>query len=201
MNLELAILVFGVLASLIQALSFFLLKQIFNELKSIRETFRDYVPKDMCEVKMDGHHLRIKDIEDSLHLVLIAGGCLLLCGCGHNAVSYGKGFQVETTANPETWTFGFSVRYGELFTAAVKEKTRVTFSTSAKADAGRTAGQTDKADLADKTDTATTLTIETGDQITGYTVDLEKAKKEAASVQSAGQEKNTVSTTATSNKE
>ena len=165
----------GILASLIQALSFFLLKQIFAELRSVRDALRDYVPREVCEAKMS--HLEQGGHASGL---LLAGAGLLLilfsAGCGHNAVSYGKGFAVETTANPETWTFGVSVRYGEIFTAAVKERAKVTLTTSAKA----TGTASDKSDLSDKSDTATTLTIETGDQVTGYTVDLEKAKAQAS---------------------
>ena len=207
MNIELAILVFGVLASLIQALSFFLLKQIFNELKSIRETFRDYVPKDMCEVKMDGHHLRIKDIEDSLHLVLIAGGCLLLAGCGHNTISYGDGIMLETTINPESYAFGISFRYGKILTACVRENAEVEMQGAGSGNAG-----TGKENTAGATSTGS-VKVRIGKQITGYYVDAVKAgvkpeelrlytdEEKAASVQSAGQDKNTVSTTATSNKE
>lgn len=170
------------LAAIVQALSLFLLKQIFAELRSVRDALRDYVPREVCEEKMNGQHYRIKHLEQHggpLPGLLLAGGAaLLLCltGCGHNCVSYGKGFAVETTANPETWTFGVSVRFGEIFTAAIKEKSKVTLTTSAKA-AGTAS---DKSDLSDKSDTATTLTIETGDQVTGYVVDLEKAKAQAS---------------------
>ncbi len=170
------------LAAIVQALSLFLLKQIFAELKSVRDTLRDYVPREVCEEKMTSQHYRIRNLEQHggpLPGLLLAGGAALLllsAGCGHNAVSYGKGFAVETTANPETWTFGFAVRYGEIFTAAVKERAKVTLTTSAKA-AGTAS---DKSAPSDKSDTATTLTIETGDQVTGYMVDLEKVKAQAS---------------------
>ena len=172
----------GILASLIQALSLFLLKQIFTELKDMRETFRDYVTKEVCEAQMTSAHYRIKNLEQGGHGagLLLAGAALLLlfgAGCGHNCVSYGDGLMVETTINPETWTFGVAFRYGKIFTAAVKEKAKVTL----KTEAGNTTQSPEAKQAQSGTKTASTLTIETGDQVTGYTVDLEKAKQAQAS--------------------
>jgi len=172
----------GILASLIQALSLFLLKQIFTELKDMRETFRDYVTKEVCEAQMTSAHYRIKNLEQGGHgagLLLAGAGLLLLfgAGCGHNAVTYGKGFLLETTANPETFAFGVACRFGEILTIAVKEKTKVTMTSTVKA----AAPASGKSETSDKSDTVTTITVETGDQVTGYTVDLAKAKQAQAS--------------------
>ena len=94
-----------------------------------------------------------------------------LAGCGHNAVTYGDGVQAELGFIPDQYKVALTFRYGKIFSAAVKEKAKVTLTTDADNN-----GTADKAGAATKV--ATTLTIETGDQITGYTVD--KAKVEAA---------------------
>lgn len=108
---------------------------------------------------------------------IIAGAtAILFAGCGHNNVTYSDGIGFETTANPETFTFGLNFRYGKIFTATVKEKTEVNL------EAGMTqetaAGTSNTA--SSKTGVETKLNFKTGDQVTGYTVELEKAKKATA---------------------
>jgi hypothetical protein len=96
---------------------------------------------------------------------------LLLAGCGHNAVTYGDGVQAELGFIPDQYKVALTFRYGKIFSAVVKEKTKLTLTTDADNN-----GTAEKA--GQNTNVKTTLTFETGDQITGYGV--EKAKVEAA---------------------
>ena len=106
-----------------------------------------------------------------MKIAIFTFATLLLAGCGHNAVTYGDGVQAELGFIPDQYKVALTFRYGKIFSAAVKEKAKVTLTTDADNN-----GTADKAGAATKV--ATTLTIETGDQITGYAVD--KAKIEAA---------------------
>lgn len=111
-----------------------------------------------------------------MKIAIFTFATLLLAGCGHNAVTYGDGVQAELGFIPDQYKVALTFRYGKIFSAAVKEKAKVTLTTDADNN-----GTADKAGAATKV--ATTLTIETGDQITGYGV--EKAKVEAAGGRSA----------------
>lgn len=113
-----------------------------------------------------------------MRFLILTFAALLLAGCGHNAVTYGDGVQAELGFIPDQYKIALTFRYGKIFSAAVKEKTKVmlTTDTDNSGTAEEKAGQSTKV--------ATTLTIETGDQITGYAVD--KAKVEAAGGRSAG---------------
>lgn len=98
----------------------------------------------------------------------------ILTGCGHNAIQYSDGVGVEIGFIPDQYKVALNFRYGKIFSAVVKEKTKVSLTTDASnsADAGKEA-------VAGKTATGvkTVLTLETGDQTTGYVVD--KAEIEA----------------------
>ena len=162
----------GILASLIQALSFFLLKQIFAELRSVRDALRDYVPREVCEAKMS--HLEQGGHASGL---LLAGAGLLLilfsAGCGHNVVSFGDGIQLSTTINPEAGEFGVAFRYGKILTVCVRENVEVEMQGAGSGNAGtdgKTAGASNSG----------TVKVKIGQQVTGYTVDLEKAKAQAS---------------------
>lgn len=113
-----------------------------------------------------------------MKIAIFTFATLLLAGCGHNAVTYGDGVQAELGFIPDQYKVALTFRYGKIFSAAVKEKAKVTLTTDADNN-----GTADKAGAATKV--ATTLTIETGDQITGYGV--EKAKVEAAGGSTAPQ--------------
>ena len=106
-----------------------------------------------------------------MKIFIICLCALALAGCGHNAVTYGDGVQAELGFIPDQYKVALTFRYGKIFSAAVKEKAKVTLTTDAD-----NSGTADKA--GNNTNVKTTLTIETGDQITGYAVD--KAKIEAA---------------------
>ena len=103
---------------------------------------------------------------------------LLLAGCGHNAVTYGDGVSAEVGFIPDQYKVALTFRYGKIFSAVVKEKAKVTLTTDADNN-----GTAEKA--GQNTNVKTTLTLETGDQITGYAV--EKAKVEAAGGSTARQ--------------
>lgn len=108
-----------------------------------------------------------------LVIVLIAA-VAMLAGCGHNAVVHSKGLGVETTMNPETFTFGVCVRYGEITTIAVKEKSEVTLESGLKQESKLDSSTEQAANTTTGLDTK--LSVKTGDQVTGYTVELEKIK-------------------------
>lgn len=103
---------------------------------------------------------------------------LLLAGCGHNAVTYGDGVSAEVGFIPDQYKVALTFRYGKIFSAVVKEKAKVTLTTDADNN-----GTAEKA--GQNTNVKTTLTLETGNQITGYAV--EKAKVEAAGGSTARQ--------------
>ncbi len=108
-------------------------------------------------------------------ILSIAIMLMLAYGCGHNVVTYSDGIGLETTVNPETYTLGINIRYGKLLTLAVKEKTELSMESGFNS--GTSAGTANES----KTALDSKLTFKTGDQITGYTVDLEKAKQSSAS--------------------
>ena len=113
-----------------------------------------------------------------MKLLVLALFALLLAGCGHNAVTYGDGVSAEVGFIPDQYKVAFTFRYGKIFSAVVKEKTKLTLTTDADNN-----GTAEKA--GQNTNVKTTLTLETGDQITGYGV--EKAKVEAAGGSTAPQ--------------
>ena len=106
-----------------------------------------------------------------MRTLILCAVTLFLAGCGHNAVTYGDGVQAELGFIPDQYKVALTFRYGKIFSAVVKEKAKVTLTTDAD-----NSGTAEKA--GNNTNVKTTLTIETGDQITGYAVD--KAKVEAA---------------------
>ena len=113
-----------------------------------------------------------------MRLLILCLCAFALAGCGHNAVTYGDGVSAEVGFIPDQYKVAFTFRYGKIFSAAVKEKAKVTLTTDAD-----NSGTAEKA--GNNTAVKTTLTLETGDQITGYAVD--KAKVEAAGGSTAPQ--------------
>lgn len=83
---------------------------------------------------------------------------LLLSGCGHNTVTYGDGVQAELGLIPDQYKVAMAFRYGKIFTAAVKEKAKVTLTTKASG-----SGTVDKA--GQKADIVSEISITTGDHI------------------------------------
>ncbi len=109
-------------------------------------------------------------------ILIAALAAMLLAGCGHNTVVYGDGIGFETTLNPETFTFGVNIRYGKILTAAVKEKAKVSYKGDMTNETAAAAGESKQG--SSRVGTGAELTLETGDQITGYAVELEKVKRE-----------------------
>ena len=107
----------------------------------------------------------------ALYLSLAALLCVVLSGCGHNAVQYSDGIGLEVGFIPEQYMLAVNFRYGKIFSAVVKEKTEIELKAEAKNAAGT------GAESVTDTGVASTLTIKTGDQTTGYVVDLEKVRQ------------------------
>jgi hypothetical protein len=104
---------------------------------------------------------------------LIATGLLLflIAGCGHNVVTYSDGIGVDVSVNPETYTLGLNLRYGKILTAVVKEKTKLDIQAGLKQESGLSSENNNVI-----TGVETKLKFETGDQVNGYVVELEKQK-------------------------
>lgn len=93
-----------------------------------------------------------------------------LTGCGHNCVTYGDGFKVETQINPENWALGFICQYGKILSVCVRENTEIEMQGAGSGNAGT-------GDGANSTGASSTgsVKIKIGRQTTGYTVDAIKA--------------------------
>lgn len=98
-----------------------------------------------------------------------------MLGCGHNTVVYSDGIGLETTANPETFTFGLNFRYGKILTACVKEKTELDLKSGFKQNSSMNPGENINPSILTAMDAE--LHLKTGDQVTGYTVELEKVRQ------------------------
>lgn len=107
-------------------------------------------------------------------LIVLIIVSVMLAGCGHNVVVHSKGLGVETTLNPETFAFGVCIRYGDITTIAIKEKAEVTLESGLKQES-KLDSATEK-EAASTTGLDTKLSVKTGDQTTGYSVELEKIK-------------------------
>lgn len=104
--------------------------------------------------------------------LLIAGLSCALCGCGHNAINYVNGDMTDLgiTATPEGIpVFGFKRVSGENMTMVVKNNTLVNVSLTNGASAEN--GQSSVG----KTNRVSGILMYTGEQTTGYDVDLAKA--------------------------
>lgn len=103
---------------------------------------------------------------------------LTMTGCGHNAVQYSDGIGLEIGFIPDQYQVAVNFRYGKILSAVVKEKSEVSLESTGglvTADATTTAANAD-------TKATTKLLLKTGDQVTGYVVDLEEAKAKNNSV-------------------
>lgn len=98
---------------------------------------------------------------------------LCLAGCGHNIVTYGDGIGLETTFRPDNGNFGVVLRYGKVLTATVRENVTVEMS-------GEGSGGGEASNGTGKASASGTVTIKTGHQVNGYTVEAIRAKVEKA---------------------
>lgn len=104
------------------------------------------------------------------YATLVSLLCAALTGCGHNAVQYSDGVGLEVGFVPDQYTLALNFRYGKIFSAVVKEKTQIELKTEAANNASA------QSDAKTQTGVITSLTMQTGDQVTGYVVDLERVK-------------------------
>ena len=111
-----------------------------------------------------------------LILAAVSAAAILSAGCGHNALQYSDGIGLELGFIPEQYQVAVNFRYGKILSAVVKEKAEVTLESS-----GGLATDVGTSPQAADTQATTRLTLKTGDQITGYAVELEEAKVRASS--------------------
>lgn len=99
-------------------------------------------------------------------LLGIIAALLLLTGCGHNIGTAFSGKFANVGYDPEFNKFGIQYYDGVIVTGLNKEntETKLVFEDSAEGNGGY------------KTGTKMTYDHKTGDQVTGYRVDLEEAK-------------------------
>jgi len=128
-------------------------------------------------------------------LLVFVGVCLLLAGCGHNVVNYtnGEHFSIGITLSENGYPiFGAKRTNGENLTAAVKDNTllNVSLENGMNSSGGSTADQS--ANLTGKTNRMSGLLLYTGDQTTGYDVELAKtiAEKDVAAAKKILAKKN-----------
>jgi len=99
-------------------------------------------------------------------ILAIIAALLLLTGCGHNIGTAFSGKFANVGYDPEFNKFGIQYYNGVIVTGLNKEKTEthLVFEDTAEGNAGY------------KTGTKMTYDHKTGEQVTGYVVDLEEAK-------------------------
>lgn len=114
----------------------------------------------------------LDQLRNRLGILIAIGLILLLTGCGHNAVQYSDGIGLEIGFIPDQYQVAVNFRYGKILSAVVKEKAEVTLESTGGL---VTDNATPSAANAD-TKATTRLTLKTGDQVTGYVVDLEEVK-------------------------
>ncbi len=124
----------------------------------------------------------MKNVLESGEIVIYALALVMLAvlmsimttGCGHNAVVYSDGIGLDASINPENYTLGINFRYGKILTAAVKEKTKINMKAGMTQESKTGTSETNTGTITTGLDSE--LTFETGDQVTGYVVELEKVK-------------------------
>lgn len=59
--------------------------------------------------------------------LIAVAACLtmLLCSCGHNAITYGDGVGFDFGVNPEKFTMSMNLRYGKILSAVVRDNTEI----------------------------------------------------------------------------
>lgn len=102
-------------------------------------------------------------MKNKILILTLSLAALAFAGCGHNAVTYVDGFEFNLAQV-------LVYRSGKILNANVKEKSDVIV-------------ETNNNGTQEQTDNKTVLTLKTGDQITGYAVDLEEVKTDKASAE------------------
>lgn len=110
--------------------------------------------------------------------LIAVAACLtmLLCSCGHNAITYGDGVGFDFGVNPEKFTMSMNLRYGKILSAVVRDNTEIEL--TGKADANGEGGTAGKAGVASDGN----LKIKIGRQINGAAVNLVEAGADADKV-------------------
>lgn len=101
-------------------------------------------------------------------IFMAAAGMLLgIGGCGHNVLTYGDGFGIETTIKPDSGNFGVIIRKGNILSLCVRENTEV------EMDEGFEFAGTESTGTGTNSKGKIRMTV--GPQITGYYVDAIEA--------------------------
>ena len=85
-----------------------------------------------------------------------------LCGCGHNAVVFGKGFGFRAGLDPEHLSADFSIIYGEQLTLAGRDNIQIKLKTDVSGGSETAAASTSADSI---------LEISIGQQVNGYFVE------------------------------
>ena len=115
-------------------------------------------------------------VRNVLLATVAVGLTMLLCSCGHNAITYGDGVGFDFGVNPENFTMSMNLRYGKILSAVVRDNTEIEL--TGKADANGEGGTAGKAGVA----TDGNLKIKIGRQINGAAVELVEAGADADKV-------------------
>ena len=105
-----------------------------------------------------------------MRLIIALLALITLTGCGHNVATLSKGVRFNVGINPDTYMMSIGFDYGENVTVALKENAEAEYQGETTAAAGT------GAESSGEVSTGSRLTIKTGDQVTGYRVDLERAR-------------------------
>lgn len=102
--------------------------------------------------------------------VLLSGAVVLstaMCGCGHNIAVANKGIGARFAWTPDSMMPEINIGYYEVATGIVKENAEFKY---------KSAGLTGAEPKDIRGNTTSEVTLKTEKQVTGYTVELEKAK-------------------------
>ena len=118
-------------------------------------------------------------VRNVLLATVAVGLTMLLCSCGHNAITYGDGVGFDFGVNPENCTMSMNLRYGKILSAVVRDNTEIELSGKVNADGAAGATGTEN-----KTGVSSdgTLRVKIGRQINGAAVDLVEAGADADKV-------------------
>lgn len=111
-----------------------------------------------------------------ISMSMILAGMIVLCGCSHNAITYGDGINCETTINPQTYSIGFTLRYGKILSVICRENTKIKMNGKGNGTAGISGTATDNSNASSEG----AVEIEIKNQVTGYLTDLAKVDKDLA---------------------
>lgn len=102
----------------------------------------------------------------AIRAFFVAIAFVMLTGCGHNAVTFGKGVGFEAGFDPEHMTGRVELLYGEMLNIAARDNLEIELQTDIE-------GGSESATAAAKTGTA--LHIKVGPQVNGYFVEAIEA--------------------------